>query len=154
MVDVGSSGGGGKVEAGFSDVRAYTRAAAEVSANTLNSATGVMFPVASTAPPIVTTSFTRRNVSGSSAAARAQFVSGPMATMVMVSGSFSRKIRRISWCAGREVGLKEDVGSVRWSVSFAASVMMESGGGCSNSFFHVSSGERCGCWITTLLEWK
>jgi hypothetical protein len=108
------------------------------------------FPVASTAPPIVTTSFTLRNASGSSAAARAQFVSGPMATMVIVSGSFSRKILSISLCAGWDDALKEKVGSVRFPVSFAASVIIESGGGCSNKCFHVSSGERCGCYIITL----
>ena len=145
LVEVGSSGGGGMVEDGFGEVRAYTRAAAEASAKTLNSATGDTFPVASTAPPIVTISFTLRKASGSSAAARAQFVSGPMAAMVIVSGSFSRKMRSISLCAGWDDALKEEVGSVRFSVSFAASVMIESGGGCSNSFFHVSSGERCGC---------
>jgi hypothetical protein len=108
------------------------------------------FPVASTAPPIVTTSFTLRNASGSSAAARAQFVSGPMATMVIVSGSFSRKILSISLWAGWDDALKEKVGSVRSPVSFAASVIIESGGGCSNECFHVSSGERCGCYNITL----
>src|SRR5277367_1430387 len=108
------------------------------------------FPVASTAPPIVTTSFTLRNTSGSSAAARAQFVSGPMATMVIVSGSFSRKILSISLWAGWDDALKEKVGSVRFPVSFAASVIIESGGGCSNKCFHVSSGERCGCYNIAL----
>ena len=100
VVDVGSSGGGGMVDDGFGEVKAYTRAAAEASAKTLNSATGETFPKESTAPPMVTTSLARRNASGSSAAARAQFVSGPMATMVIVSASFSRRIRRISLCAG------------------------------------------------------
>ena len=99
-MDVGSSGGGGIAEDGFGEVSAYTRAAAEASANTLNSATGETLPTASTAPPMATTSLTRRKASGSSAAARAQFVSGPMAMMVIVSASFSRKIRRISLCAG------------------------------------------------------
>lgn len=61
VVDVGSRGGGGMVDDGFRDVRAYTRAAAEASAKTLNSATGETFPKASTAPPMVTTSFTLRN---------------------------------------------------------------------------------------------
>lgn len=40
VVDAGSIGGGGIVEDGFGEVRAYTRAAAEASAKTLNSATG------------------------------------------------------------------------------------------------------------------
>ena len=100
VVDVGSSGGGGIAEDGFGEVRAYTRAAAEASANTLNSATGETFPTASTAPPMVTICLTLRNASGSSAAARAQFVSGPMAMMVIVSASFSRKILKISLYAG------------------------------------------------------
>ena len=146
-MDVGSRGEGGRgiVDDGFRDVRAYTRAAAEASAKTLNSATGETLPKASTAPPIVTTSFTLRNVSGSSAAARAQFVSGPMATMVIVSASFSRKILSISLCAGRDDGVKRVVGTVRLSVSLAASVITESGGGCSNRCSHMYSGERCGC---------
>jgi hypothetical protein len=108
------------------------------------------FPVASRAPPIVITSFTLINASGSSAAARAQFVSGPMATMVIVSGSFSRKILSISLCAGWEDALKEKVGSGKFPMFFAASVIIESGGGCSNKCFHVSSGERCGCYIIAL----
>ncbi len=87
------------------------------------------FPVASTAPPIVTTSFALRNASGSSAAARAQFVSGPMATMVIVSGSFSRRILSISLCAGWDDALKEKVGPARFPVFFAASVIIESAGG-------------------------
>lgn len=112
------------------------------------------FPVASTAPPIVTTSFALRNASGSSVAARAQFVSGPMATMVIVSGSFSRKILSISLCAGSDDALKEKVGSARFPVSFAASVIIESAGGCSNKCFHVSSGERCGCYIIALSSYR
>lgn len=52
------------------------------------------------APPITAISFTRRNVSGSSAAAKERLVSGPRATIVIVSGSFSFSIRRISLCEG------------------------------------------------------
>jgi hypothetical protein len=40
VADTGSRGGGGIVEDGFGEVRAYTRAAAEASAKTLNSAVG------------------------------------------------------------------------------------------------------------------
>lgn len=117
---------GGMVDAGRREVRANIRAAAAASAYVLNSAVGVTcliwfclvgvsydtrldgkgwldrrtFPGISIAPPITTTSFARRNVSGSSAAARARFVSGPTATIVTVSGSFSLSILRISWWAG------------------------------------------------------
>lgn len=54
------------------------------------------FPWTSMAPPITMTSLARRNVSGSTDAARAKFVKGPIATRDMVSASFSRSIRRIS----------------------------------------------------------
>lgn len=65
------------------------------------------FPGRFTAPAILTTSFTRRNVSGSAAAARARFVSGPTATSVTVPGSCSRRMRRISSCAGFLDAMKE-----------------------------------------------
>ncbi len=63
------------------------------------------FPSKSTAPPMIMTSFTLRNVSGSSAAAIARFVSGPMAIMLTVFGSFSRSIRKVSLCAGSRLGV-------------------------------------------------
>lgn len=68
------------------------------------------FPGLFTAPPITTTSFTLKNVSGSLAAARARFVNGPTATRVTVSGSFSRRMWRISSCAGFFEAMKE-----RWA---------------------------------------
>jgi len=85
-----------KLTAGFGEVKAKTRAVATASAYVLNSATGVMFPSTSTAPPITTTSLTLRKASGSSAAANAKFVRGPTAMMVMVSTGFSRSNLRIS----------------------------------------------------------
>jgi len=45
------------------------------------------FPGTSTAPPITTTSFTLANVSTSSSAANAKFVSGPIATIVTLFAS-------------------------------------------------------------------
>ena len=88
---------GGIVSVGFGDVNAYTLAAAMGSAMQLNSATGVMLPGRSTVPPITMTSLAFMNVFGSSAAAMAKFVNGPMAIKVMVSGGFSLRMRRISW---------------------------------------------------------
>jgi hypothetical protein len=93
-------GGGGIVDAGFGDVKAKTRAVATASAYVLNSATGVMLPSTSIAPPITTTSLTLRKVSVSSAAANARLVRGPTATIVMVSRGFSLRSRRISLWAG------------------------------------------------------
>lgn len=87
---------GGRVEEGFGDVSANMRAVATASAKVLNSATGVTFPSMSIAPPITTTSLTFRNVSGSSAAASAKLVNGPIAIIVIVSGGFSRRRRSIS----------------------------------------------------------
>lgn len=84
---------------------------------------------------MATTSFARRNVSGSSAAARARFVIGPSPTIVIVSGSFSRKIFRISLCAGSRDGIK-DVDALMW-------LLVRSG---PNWSFQVSSGERWGCY--------
>lgn len=81
---------------GYGEVRANTRAAAMESAYVLNSAAGVIFPGTEIAPPMTTTSFTRRKVSGSVAAAMARFVRGPIATIVIVSGGFSWRRRRIS----------------------------------------------------------
>lgn len=57
-------------------------------------------PVSSIAPPITTTSLARRKVSGSVAAAIARLVDGPIATIVIVSGSFSRNNDKISSWAG------------------------------------------------------
>lgn len=57
---------------------------------------GLTFPGTSTAPPMTTTSLALKNVSGSVAAAMARLVRGPIATMVIVSASFSRRSRNIS----------------------------------------------------------
>lgn len=116
------AGLGGMVDEGSGDVKAKRRAAAKASEWMLNSARGVIyscyivsicfayrfyvqesavnvelltFPGASTAPPMTTTSFALKNVSGSSAAANAKFVIGPTATIVTVSGSFSLSVFRI-----------------------------------------------------------
>jgi len=64
------------------------------------------FPGTSTAPPITTTSFTLANVSLSSSAANARFVSGPIATIVMLSASCSASVFKICLCAGSVLGLK------------------------------------------------
>lgn len=84
------------VLAGSGDVSAKTRAAAYASAMALNSPTGVIFPGEKMAPPMTRTALTRRNVVGFSAAARATLVRGPMAMIVIVSGGFPERIRRIS----------------------------------------------------------
>jgi hypothetical protein len=57
-------------------------------------------PSKSTAPPMITTSFTLKKVSGSSAAAVARFVRGPIAMMEIVPASFSRKSLSVSLWAG------------------------------------------------------
>lgn len=103
-----------------------------------------MFPGTEMAPPITTTSLARRKVSGSEEAAVARFVSGPMATIVIVSGAFPRRRRRISWCAGVWEGVNNEQVDSR-SLSAAASVMRVLAGGGSKSFFQVSEGVRWGC---------
>lgn len=111
---------------GLGEVRANTRAAATASAYELNSPTGVTcpnispnafnmfiggnghtFPGLSIVPPMTTTSFTRRKVSGSWAAANARFVKGPTATIVTVFSSFSFRTRRISSAAGCLDGMND-----------------------------------------------
>lgn len=100
-----------------------------------------------TAPPITTTSFTRRKVSGSSADAKAKLVSGPTATSVTVSGSFSRNARKISLWAGSLEGMKE------WSSGSApvltVSIPWGSTAG-SKRCSQVWPGVRCGCYIHQL----
>jgi len=127
------------VDAGFGDVSAKTRAEATASAKVLNSARGVTLPSQSIAPPITQTSLTRKNVSGSSAAARARLVRGPTATIVIVSSGFSFKSRRISWWAGRVDGIKYDD-----PMSFDAviSSMVAPSFGALKSVFQVSAGDR------------
>lgn len=96
------------------------------------------FPHSSTLPPITTTSLTRRNVSGSLAAARARLVSGPTATIVIVSESFSRSNRRISSLAGTLEASNNACpfeSSVAMLLSAAPAVE-------SKSCFHVSAGDR------------
>lgn len=102
------------------------------------------FPGASTAPPMTTTSFTLRNVSGSCAAAIARFVSGPTATIVIVSGSFSLSKSSMTSCAGLSDGVKRQCSSLTFCSSAASSGERSSGVGL-NSVFQVSAGERCGC---------
>ena len=99
-------GHGGITPFGCLLVNANTLAAAMLSACTLNSASGVILPGTSMAPPIMTISFTLSKVSTSSAAARAIFVIGPSAAMVMVLGGCSFSRRSISLCAGTVLGVK------------------------------------------------
>lgn len=54
---------------------------------------------------MTTTSLTRRNVTGSAAAARARLVSGPTATMEIVSGGLAARRRSISSWAGAVEGV-------------------------------------------------
>ena len=100
---------GGIVLAGFGDVNAYTLAAAIGSAIQLNSATGVILPGSSMVPPMTTTSLAFMNVFGSSAAAMAKFVNGPIAIKVMVPAGFSLRMRIISWDEGRLEGVNKFV---------------------------------------------
>lgn len=80
----------------------------------------VTFPTSCTAPPITITSCTRRKVSGSVAAARATLVMGPMTTSLIVSGSFSRRRRRISRWAGVLLGVNNVVDSCTAWAAFAS----------------------------------
>ena len=100
---------GGIVLAGFGDVNAYTLAAATASAMQLNSPTGEILPGSSMEPPMTITSLALMNVFGSSAAAIAKFVNGPIAMRVTVSVGFSRRIWRISWDAWRLDGMNKFV---------------------------------------------
>ena len=100
---------GGIVLAGFGDVNAYTLAAARASAMQLNSPTGVILPGSSMEPPMTTTSLAFMNVFGSSAAAMAKFVNGPIAINVMVSAGFSLRMRSISWDERRLEGVNKSV---------------------------------------------
>ncbi|KAI5305463.1 hypothetical protein KEM55_008983 [Ascosphaera atra] len=85
-------------------------------------------------------SLTRRKVSGSSRRAWARLVRGPMATMVIVSGSFSRRRRRISQWEGCLEGMKGFVFSEKEAVDarLAASVGQGAWKACSQA----SCGER------------
>lgn len=87
---------GGIVLSGFGADSAKIRAVAMGSAMVLNSATGVAFPGAETAPPMIRTDLARRNIVGECEAARARLVRGPMAMMVMLPGGFSSRTRKIS----------------------------------------------------------
>ena len=100
---------GGIVLAGFGDVNAYTLAAARASAMQLNSPTGVMLPGSSIEPPMTMTSLAFMNVFGSSAAAVAKFVNGPIAIKVMVSAGLSLRMRSISWDEWRLEGVNKSV---------------------------------------------
>ena len=124
---------GGIVLSGSGDVRAYTLAAATGSAMQLNSATGVILPGMEMAPDITTTSLAFMNTVGDSEAARAKFVSGPMAMRVMVSGGFESRIERISKWAGAEEGVKRSVCGARsmWAREVAVEERTVSAGGAS-----------------------
>lgn len=87
---------GGIVLAGLGDVNAKMRAVAEGSAKVLNSATGVAFPGTEIAPPMTRTDLARMRIFGECDAARARFVRGPMAMIVIVPGGFSARILMIS----------------------------------------------------------
>jgi len=102
------------------------------------------FPACSIAPPMTTTSFTRRKVSGSLAAAIARFVKGPTATIVTLSSSFSLKISSITSYAGFKDGVKSECWSLTACSAAASSGERFSGLGL-KSDFHVSAGERWGC---------
>ena len=147
-------GGGGIVDDGLGEVRAYTLAAAVASAYVLNSAVGVMFPGTLTAPPITRIDFALISVRGECDAARAMFVSGPIAMTEIVSGGFSSRIRSISRCDGRKDGVKSDVGELRSSLvsDLVVEVISVSGGDCAKRLFHVSGGVRCLCWA--YLAWR
>lgn len=64
-----------------------------------------MLPGTSRAPPIAITSFARRSVAASSAAARARLVSGPSAMIVIVSGGDSARSRSMSLWLGTVEGV-------------------------------------------------
>jgi hypothetical protein len=94
---------------------------------------------------MTTTSLTLKNVSGSFAAASARFVSGPTATIVIVSGSLSLSNSSICSCAGFSEGVNSECRSLTACSSAASSSDRFSGSG-RKSDFHVSAGVRCGCW--------
>lgn len=87
------------------------------------------------------TSLARRKVSGSSAAARAQLVKGPTATMEMVLGSFSRRRRRISKCERWVEGVNKALGCCA-SLAAATVSASEEDKADANRLFQVSSGVR------------
>ena len=100
-----------------------------------------MLPGSEMVPPMTRMDFARINVVGAWEAARARFVSGPMAMIVTVSGGFSLRMRKISRCDGRWDGVKSDVrevGSTSTSC-IAADVRRVSDGGALNRSFQISS---------------
>lgn len=104
-----------------------------------------MLPGTEMVPPMTSMDLARITVVGAWEAARARFVSGPMAMIVMVSGGFSSRIRKISRCDGRCDGIKSDVrkvGSISTSCT-AAEVRRVSDGGALNRSFQISS---AGVW--------
>lgn len=106
------------VEAGIGLVKANTLAAANESAAMLNSASGVMFPGSSRAPPIMINSFARHKVLASFAAASAMFVSGPIAITETVPGGSDSSMERISKWEGRDEGMNSSgFGFDTWVVS-------------------------------------
>lgn len=95
-------------------------------------------PHSSTFPPMTTTSLALRKVSGSRAAARARLVNGPTATIVMVSGSFSRSKRSISSLAGAL-----EASNKAWPFESSVAISFSTGPAVdAKSCFHVSAGDR------------
>lgn len=93
---------------------------------------------------MTTTSFTRRNVSGSSAAAKARLVRGPTATRVTESGSLSRSARRISLYAGSLDGVNAwSSGPEQSSTGLIPSPSSSLAKRCT----HALSAVRCGCYL-------
>jgi len=73
---------------------------------------------------MTTTSLTFKNVSGSCAAAIARFVSGPTATIVTVSGSFSLSKSSMTSCAGFSDGVKSECFSLTFCSALVSSADM------------------------------
>lgn len=90
---------------------------------------------------MTTTSFTRRNVSGSSEAAIARLVKGPTAIIVIVLGSFSRSNRKISLCDGTLEAVNAVDGAPS-SFAVSAADLVDPGGVGVKRTFHASDGER------------
>lgn len=105
---------------------------------------------------MTTTSLTRKKASRSSAAARARSVIGPIAAMVMVPGSLSRRSWRISWCEGVVLGSKRcgccNSVEMSWGGSVeegaaSAGLAVEVGRGWEKRDCHADDGVRWGCWM-------
>lgn len=93
---------------------------------------------------MTTTSLTRRNVSGSSAAAKARLVSGPTATRVTESGSLSRSARRISLYAGSLDGVNAWPSEPGQS---STGLIPSPSSSLAKRCTHALSAVRCGCYL-------